>query len=119
MLRWVPGEGVVDDHVLAGDPHPAAARRVECLDRGADRGGHRAQVHRQVLGLGQHLAGGGEERGGEVGPLLDVGAEPRPLEDRAHLLGDAAQPRQQDLQRRRIERAHPPTMPHPANGQLT
>ena len=72
----------------------------------AHRRRHRAEVHRDVLGLHEQLAVGGEQRGRAVGPLLDVRAERGAAQHRAHLLGDAGEPRDQDLERRRIEHAH-------------
>src|ERR1700733_14742181 len=59
-----------------------------------------------VLRLGQQLAGRGEERGGAVGPLPDVRAERRPLQDHAHNLGDPRQLAYQHLETGRIELAH-------------
>ena len=78
------GERVVD-HGLVARAHPV----TEVLDDRGHRRGHRAQVHRDVLGLGQQPAPGVEHRGGAVGPFLDVGTERRALQHRAHLLGDA------------------------------
>ena len=59
-----------------------------------------------VLRLGQQLAGRGEERRGAVGPLPDVRAERRPLQDHAHDLGDPRQLADQDLETGRVELAH-------------
>ena len=58
----------------------------------AHRRRHRAEVHRDVLGLHEQLAVGGEQGGRAVGPLLDVGAERGPPQHRAHLLGHAGEP---------------------------
>ena len=46
-------------------------------------------------------AGGVEHRGRAVGSFLDVGTERGALQHRAHLVGDPAEPGDQDLQRRR------------------
>ena len=59
-------------------------------DDGGDRGGHRAEVDGDVLGLGDHPAAGVEDRRRAVAPLLDVGREGRADQRRAHLLGDRA-----------------------------
>ena len=59
------------------------------------------------------VAVGGEQRGRAVGALLDVRAVRGAPQHRTHLLGDAGEPRDQDLQRRR-DRARPrpaPTRP--------
>ena len=93
------GEGVVDDDLVAGPD--AVAERV---DGGAHRRRHRAEVHRDVLGLDEQLADGGEQRRRAVGPLLDVGAEGGAPQHRAHLLGHAGEPGQQDRERGRAER---------------
>ena len=53
---------------------------------GRDRLGHGPEVHRDVLGLGDHASLRVEERGRAVAPLLDVGREGRPDEHGAHLL---------------------------------
>ena len=58
------GERVVED---PGDPGG-----VLCVEHRGDRGGHRAEVHGDVLGLHDHLAVGVEQRGGGVAALLDV-----------------------------------------------
>ena len=83
-LRWVPpANGSLSDDWSPGSTRPAAA-----VDRGAHRRRHRPEVHRDVLGLDEQLAGRGEQRGRAVGPLLDVGAERGAPQHRAHLLGD-------------------------------
>ena len=46
---------------------------AEGVDNSLHRGGHGAEMHGYVLGLGQQLAVRHEHRGREVGPLLDVG----------------------------------------------
>ncbi len=47
-----PGEGVVEGHLLAR----AHAVSAEGGDGGGHRGGHRPEVHGDVLGLDQQLA---------------------------------------------------------------
>ena len=99
-LRWVPpGEGVVHHHVVAGS-EPAG----EGVDGGSHRRGHRAEVHRDVLGLREQLAGGGEDRRRAVGPLLDVRARRGAPQHGAHLVGDPTEPGDQHLQRGGVER---------------
>ena len=61
------------------------------------------EVHRDVLGLGEQVTRRVEHRRRAVGPLLDVRARRRPAQHRAHLVGDAAEPRHQHLQARGVE----------------
>ena len=84
------GVGIVED--------PRDARGVVAVAHGGDRGGHRAEVHRYVLGLHDHLAGGVEERRRAVAALLDVGAVGRAHQHGAHLLARGAQRAGRDLQ---------------------
>ena len=56
-----------------------------------------------MLGLGQQFAVGGEQGGRAVDPLFDVGAEGRSAQHRAHLLGDADQLGDEDLQAGGVE----------------
>ena len=67
------------------------------------------EVHGDVLGLGQQVAGRVEHRRRAVGALLDVRARRRPAQHRAHLVGDAAEPRHQHLQPRGVEASSPPS----------
>ena len=96
------GERVVEHDLVAG---PRCRRRHASI-AARDRRRHRAEVHGDVLGLHEQLAGGGEQRGRAVGALLDVRAVRGAPQHRAHLVGDAGEPRDQHLQRRRVERAH-------------
>ena len=59
---------------------------------------HRAEVHRNVLGLRDHPSMRVEESRRAVPPLLDVRRERGTNEDRAHFLRDRAQQRADDLQ---------------------
>ena len=59
-----------------------------------------------MLGLHEQLAVGGEQRGRAVGSLLDVRAERGTAQHRTHLVGHAGEAGDEDLERRRIERAH-------------
>ena len=107
-LRWVPpANGSLRTTCSPGPRRSASGAPARAVDRRPDRRRHRSEVHRDVLGLGEQLAVGGEERRRAVGPLLDVRAERGPPQHRAHLVGHAGQARDQDLQRRRIE-AHRP-----------
>ena len=90
--------GVVED--------PAHVRRVLLAEHGGDRRGHRAEVHGDVLGLHDHLAGGVEEGGRAVAALLDVRAVGRAHERGAHLLAGGAQRAGGDLQGDRVHGAH-------------
>ena len=76
------GVGVVEDEDVVG--------AWVAGDHRGDRRGHRAQVHRNVLGLGDHPAGRIEDRGRAVAALLDVRREGGPDQRRAHLLRDGA-----------------------------
>ena len=69
-----------------------------CRRDGGDRVGHRAEVDRDVLGLGDHPAPRVEQRGGAVPPLLDVRGERGADEDGAHLVGDRAERGAYDLE---------------------
>ena len=87
-LRWVPPA----NGSLRTTWSPGATVEPTASMAAAHRRRHRAEVHRDVLGLHEQLAVGREQRRRAVGPLLDVGAERGPAQHRAHLLGDAGQP---------------------------
>ena len=84
------GEGVVED--------PGLSRLRVVLGDGRDRVGHRAEVHRDVLGLRDHAPALVEDRRRAVAPLLDVGREGRANEDGAHLLGHRAERAAENLE---------------------
>ncbi len=87
-LRWVPpAKGSLRMTWSPGRDRSVAER----VDGGRHRRRHRAEVHRDVLGLHEQLAVGGEQRGRAVGPLLDVRAERGPAQHGPHLLGHAGQ----------------------------
>ncbi len=71
--------------------HPAHPGLVVLVRHRRDRGGHRAQVDRDVLGLHHEVAGGVEQRAGGVAALLDVGRVAGADQHRAHLLAGRAQ----------------------------
>ena len=107
------GERVVDDEDLAG--------RGLALAHGGDGLRHRAEMYRDVLGLGDHPAVAVEERGRAVAALLDVRGEGGADERRAHLLRDRAERAAEDLEldlhvRREDQRAIPIPSPHPPGG---
>ena len=77
---------------------PGLAGRGLVRHDGSDRLGHRAEVHRDVLGLRDHATVLVEERRRAVAPLLDVRRERGADEHRSHLLGDRAERRADDLQ---------------------
>ncbi len=91
--RWVPP--VYGSLRIQVSPGTRTAR-----SHGRDGLGHRAEVHRDVLGLGDHPGLGVEQRGRAVPALLDVRGVRAAHQRRAHLLGDpgqrAAQHRQGD-----------------------
>ena len=76
-------------------------------------------MHGDVLGLNEQLARRSEQRRRAVGALLDVGAERRSAQDGAHLLGDAGEPGDQDLEGRRIHAPPPPTSAVQPSGTQT
>ena len=90
------GVGVVERERLAG-----RELRVARRDR-PHAGAHRAQVHRHVRRVGDQAAVGVEQGAGEVEPLLDVHRVRRPLQRRAHRLGDAHEAAVVELERDRI-----------------
>ena len=61
---------------------------VALFDRGRDRHGHGAQVHRHVVAHGDDLACGIEDGAGVVAALFDVGREGGAAQGGAHLLGN-------------------------------
>ena len=63
---------------------------VEDGQRGRDAIRHRAQMGRDVRGLGHQPPAPVKERAGEVKALFDVGGIACALQRDAHLLGDAA-----------------------------
>ena len=78
--------------------HPDLAGLDVLLAHGGDRGGQRAEVDGDVLGLDDEPAVRVEQRGRAVAPLLDVGRERAVDQRRAHLLGDPAQRADRDLE---------------------
>jgi hypothetical protein len=84
------GEGVVEDEDVV------RARIV--LADGGHGVGHRAEVHRDVLRLGDHAPTLVEERGRAVAALLDVGREGGANQHRPHLVGHRPQGRADQLQ---------------------
>ena len=89
------GEGVVED--------PGVARRLVLVEYGRHGGGHRSQMHRDVLGLHHQLALGVEEGSGGVAALLDVGRVGRADEHHAHLVAGGAQRAEHHLESDRVE----------------
>src|SRR5690606_6628897 len=79
-----PGERVVDGVLDAG-------LGLEPFEDRSHGSGHRPQMDGDVLGLGEHLTGRGEDRRRAVGALFDVGRERGPAQDHTHLLGDRGQ----------------------------
>ena len=71
-------------------------------DHRLDRFAHAAQVHRHVRRVGDQLAGGAEQRAGEVQPLLDVHRVGGVLQPQAHLLGDVHEQVVEHLQHHRV-----------------
>ncbi len=89
------GEGVVED--------PGHARGVLVLEHRRNGGGHRAEVHGDVLGLHDHLPVGVEQGGRGVAALLDVGGVRGVDQHHAHLLARRAQGAGDDLQFDRVK----------------
>ena len=73
--------GIVEHDQIAGRPG------VKGVQRSPHRGGHSAQVYRNVGRLGDHLPIGEEAGTREITPFLDVGTIGRPPQGSAHLLG--------------------------------
>ena len=87
--RWVPpANGSLRIQLRPGACVALAHRR--------DRGGHRAEVHRDVLGLHDHLAARVEQRARGVAALLDVRRVRGPDQQRAHLLAGRVQRAEDD-----------------------
>ena len=92
---------VVEHHHVAG-PH------VDLVDGGPHGERHRAEVHRDVIGLCDGLAARVVDGARVVAPLLDVGREPRSAERDPHLLGDRHEQVLEHLELDRIERTTGP-----------
>ena len=92
------GERVVED--------PRDPWGVILAEHRGHGGRHRAEVHRDVLGLHDHLAGRVEQRGGGVPALLDVRGVGRADQHDAHLFAGCAQRAGDDLELDRVECAH-------------
>ena len=90
--------GVVED--------PEVAVVVLLADDRGDGVRHRAEVHRDVLGLHDELAARVEERRRAVVALGDVGRVGRADQDRAHLVTGGAQGAGHHLEGYRVEAAH-------------
>lgn len=88
----------VVDRIHVARPHLPAAASEHLLD-GLP---HRAQMHRNVRGIGDQIAVGVEEGAGEVEPLLDVDGVRGVLQADAHLLGDGHEEAVEDLQHHRV-----------------
>ncbi len=96
QVRAAP-EGVVHhDHVAGRNP-------AEGVDRGTHGRRHGAEVHRHVVPEGDRAHFGVEQRARVVPAFLDVGAERRPPEGRAHLLREGGEEIAEDLQLDRVE----------------
>ncbi len=61
------------------------------LEDGTNGFAHRAEVHRDVRGVGDQVSGGVEHRAREIETVADVGAHRRSLEDDTHLLRDRSE----------------------------
>ena len=71
---------------------PGVARaqlRAEAVQDGAHRIAHAAQMHRNMRRVGDQIAGGVEQRTGEIQPLADVHRAGAVLQRAAHVFGDA------------------------------
>ena len=73
--------------VIHGVLDPGLDLVAKPTNHSLNRRGHRPEVDRDVLGLGEHFAGGVERRGRAIGPLFDVGRRSRPPQHEAHLVG--------------------------------
>ena len=90
--------GVVED--------PRRTRLVALVEDRRHGGRHRAEVHRDVLGLHHHPAALVEERGGGVAALLDVGRVGRTHQHGAHLVAGRPERAEHDLKGDGVETAH-------------
>lgn len=88
----------VVDGVYVTGLHAAQAPADHFLDGGA----HRAEVHRNVRGVGDQVAVRIEQRAGEVQPLPDVHRLGGGFQPEAHLLGDRHEQVVEDLQQHRV-----------------
>jgi hypothetical protein len=91
------GKRIVDDDDIAV---VETAGRRDCL---LDRAQHRAEMHRNVLGLRDELRLGVEHGAGGVHALLDIRRERGALQDGAHLIGGRFERIAQHLERDRID----------------
>ena len=102
-------------HRHVGQVSPAVVRVVEdddvarrkgaySFDGRGDRGGHAAQVDRNVRGLGDHARLGVKYGAAEIQPLLDVGTEAGALQGHAHLFCDGGKETLEYRQADRIDR---------------
>src|SRR5450755_3576391 len=74
------------------------------LERGGDRIGHGAEMHRYVRRLGDEASMQIEERAGEVAPLFNVGRVAAAREHDAHLFRDGGERASKEFQADRIDR---------------
>ncbi len=87
--------GIVDDEHVAGREVPERVAPENLLDRAQER----AEVHGDVLGLGDHPTARVEDRRRAVAPLLDIGRVRGADEGGAHLLRHREERRADDLER--------------------
>ena len=87
----------------------ALVKVVEGAHGRLDRGGHAAEVHGDVRGLGHHARLRVKDRAAEIEALLDVGAEAGAPQRLAHLLGDGGKQAAKDFERDGVDaHAWPP-----------
>ena len=87
--------GIVHQHTVAG-------RHVHVFDGVQHGHRHGAQVHRNVLRLGDHAALTVEQRARKILSLLDVGRKRRAAQRHPHLLGNAAEQVLEHFQANRV-----------------
>ena len=90
------GVGGVEQVGVAGAQGAAVT-----FEHGLHRGAHRAQMHRQVRGVGDEVSAPVEHGAAEVQTLLDVHRAGRVDQGRAHLLGDRHEEVVEDLEQQR------------------
>src|SRR4030095_9278457 len=89
---------VKNDHVPGLD--------VPRFERGLDRKRHRAQVHRHVIALRNHLALRVKQGAGIVAALLDVWRKCRSLQRGTHLFSDGVEQAVENFELYRIDGMH-------------
>ena len=102
------------ERIVDGVLRPGLHARPEHIEHRSYRRRHRTEVHRNVLGLSQHLPGRDEHGRRAVGPLLDVRRVGSAAKHDTHLIGNLRKTVAGDLERDGVDLHHSTTRAPPS-----